>query len=88
MKDPFHHNFGLWSARDILRVSELLDSLGVRFQIDEEEASQDVLEDWCAWDPTAQNPNVGYQLWIHHDDVEKVGYHIVTMFPERKFGAP
>ena len=87
MKDPFRRNFGLWSARNIRRVSELLTSLGVRFQIDEESASQDVLEDWCAWDPTSDKPNIGYQLWIHDDDIEKVGDHIVTMFPERRFGA-
>lgn len=85
MRDPFNNYFGLWSAKDIRRVSELLDSLGVRFQIDEIEASQDRLENWHAWDPASPKPYVGHDLWIHEDDRAKVGGHIVAMFPERRF---
>jgi hypothetical protein len=85
MKDPFRCNFGLWPARDIPRVSDLLTSLGIRFQTIEFETTQDVLENWCAWDPASQRPYIGYWLEIHEDDREKVGHHIVTMFPERRF---
>ena len=85
MSDPFNRYFGLWSAKDIRRVSDLLTSLGVRSQIGETETTQDVLENWHAWDSASPKPYVGYNLWIHDDDLEKVGDHIVMMFPERKF---
>lgn len=79
--------FGLWSAKDIQRVSALLSQLEVRFEINEYEASQEMLEDWCAWDDSAASPNTGFDLWIFTDDLDKVGYKIVEMFPERKFNA-
>jgi hypothetical protein len=84
-KDPFNLYYGLWSARDRQRVSDLLTSIGVRFQSNEFEAKQDVLENWNAWDVTSPKPNIAYDLWIHDDDREKVDDHIVTMFPERRF---
>ena len=85
MSDPFRHYFGMWSAKDIRRVSDLLTSLSVRFQTGETETTQDVLENWHAWDSTSPKPNVGHDLWIHEDDLKKIGDHIVTMFPERRF---
>ncbi|MGO9340432.1 MAG: hypothetical protein ACLPY1_23405 [Terracidiphilus sp.] len=79
--------FGLWSARDIREVSDLLTRLGVRFETNEFKATEDVLKDWCAWDETSANPNTGFDLWVHSDDLPTVGTAIVDMFPERKFGA-
>jgi hypothetical protein len=80
--------FGLWSAKKIEEAADLLRGLGVRFEIQEYAAEQEVLENWCAWDPTVKNPNIGFDLWIVTDDLPKVGYAIVEKFPERKFGAP
>jgi len=79
--------FGLWSAKDVQRVSQLLTSLGARFEIDEVQTDQGDLEHWCAWDPTAADPNTGYHLWIHINDLSKVGEKVVGMFSERKFVA-
>jgi len=88
-----HHSsqttyFGLWSAEKIREVSELLRTLGARFEVNEERVDQRILEDWCAWDATAENPYIGFNLWIVTVDLPKVGSKIVEAFPERKFGAP
>ncbi len=80
--------FGIWSVRDFRRVLELLHSLGVRIQTYELEETKERLEAWCAWDSLCSNPNTAIDLWIHDDDVVKVGDRIVNEFPERKFGAP
>lgn len=85
--DPWTY-FGIWSVRDSRRVSGLLDSLSVRFQFTDFEATQEILEEWHAWDSLSSNPNTAVDLWIHDEDVAKVGHRIVTEFPERKFGAP
>jgi hypothetical protein len=77
--------FGLWPAKDVRKVSDILTPLGVRFKFDQYETTEEVLKAWCAWDASAQNPNLGFDLWIHHDDVAKVGSKIVEIFPERKF---
>jgi hypothetical protein len=77
--------FGVWSADKLAQVSDLLRSLGVRFYNTEDRYEQNVLQEWCAWDPSAADPYLGYDLWIHSDDLEKVGYKIVDKFPERKF---
>lgn len=79
--------FGLWSARDIQKVSDLLTHLGVRFTVQERDSTEEVLKEWCAWDSTSPNPSAGFDLWIYSEDLPKVGYKIVEMFPERKFGA-
>jgi hypothetical protein len=80
--------FGLWSAKKIRQVSELLRALSVRHEAQEEKADQNILEAWCAWDATAENPHIGFGLWIWTADLLKVGLKIVEAFPERKFGAP
>jgi hypothetical protein len=80
--------FGLWSAEKTQRVSELLRILGVRFEVQEEKADQHILESWCAWDATAEDPHIGFNLWIWTADLPKVELKIVEAFPERKFGAP
>jgi hypothetical protein len=87
MTEPYQRYFGVWSYRDIKTVSDLLNALEVRFEINEYETTQEVLEEWHAWDPTSQQPNIGFDLWINWDDLPKVGDKIVIMFPERKFGA-
>ena len=87
-KPPHTTNFGLWSAAKLKAVTRMLRKLGVSFEIFEERADQKLLEHWCAWDPNAADPYLGYNLWIRTDDLEKVGYKIVEAFPERKFGAP
>jgi hypothetical protein len=79
--------FGGWSAAKAARVSELLDSLGVRYEFVIEVQSEERLRAWIAWDLTAANPHEGHELWIHDDDIDKVGTRIVEMYPERKFGA-
>jgi hypothetical protein len=77
--------FGIWSESDIGQVSGLLRSLGARFEQVQERLTEDVLREWCAWDRSAGDPYVGYHLWIHSDDLAKVGDHIIERFPERKF---
>ena len=88
--DDYNHRstyFGVWSAEQAARVSELLQSLGVRYEFVIEVQSEERLRDWTAWDPAAANPHEGHELFIHDDDLEKVGTRIVEMCPERKFGA-
>lgn len=79
--------FGLWSSAKLKAVSDLLRQLGVSFEVQEERNSQEILEEWCAWDPTAEDPYIGFKLWILTSDLGKVGKKIVEAFPERKFGA-
>jgi hypothetical protein len=79
--------FGLWSATKIKQVTDLLRDLDVKFEVTENPTTQEMLREWCAWDPTAANPTVGFDLWISHVDIPKVGTKIVEAFPERKFGA-
>jgi hypothetical protein len=88
MGEPHTTYFGLWSAKKIQEASNLLSALDVRFEVQEETTKQEVLEDWHAWDPTAANPYVAFNLWILTVDLPKVGLKIVERFPERKFGAP
>ena len=87
--EPFEPTtyFGIWSAAKIAEVSQLLRSLSVRFYYYDDRYPEGMLKDWCAWDASAADPYVGYDLWIHSDDLEIVGYRIVEQFPERKFGA-
>jgi hypothetical protein len=59
----------------------------VRYEVNERVEDQEILEDWCAWDVTAMEPNIGFDLWIWSSDLPKVGSKIVEIFPERKFGA-
>ena len=48
--------FGVYSASQAARVSELLESLGVRFEFVREEQDEERLKAWTAWDPAASNP--------------------------------
>jgi len=84
--DPWDY-FGVWSAAGIVKVSNLLDSLGVRFRANEYVETEEVLREWCAWDENSATPHTAVNLWIHTDDRSKVGDKIVVMFPERKSGA-
>jgi hypothetical protein len=77
--------FGVFSAPQAARVRELLNSLGVRFEFVREEQDEERLRAWSAWDASAANPREGHELFIHANDVEKVGNRIVEMYPERKF---
>jgi hypothetical protein len=79
--------FGVWSAAQAARISGLLDSLGVRYEFLVEQQSEERLREWTAWDPANAKPHDGYELYIHSDDLEKVGTRIVELYPERKFGA-
>ena len=86
--EPQTTYLGLWSKRKVDQATVLLDSLGVRYEVlPEEGLDQARLENWCAWDPTNQNPHTGFHLDIWSEDLSKVGDKIVEMFPERKFGA-
>ena len=78
--------FGVYSASQAARVSELLERLSVRFEFRREEQSEERLREWTAWDPEASNPREGHELYVHSDDLDKVGTKIVDMYPERKFG--
>ena len=79
--------FGLFSSAKLRLVSELLSSLGARFYSDKVQETEERLKDWSAWDPSAEQPHQGHELWVCSEDLEKVGDRIVKMFPERKFGA-
>jgi len=85
--DPWTY-FGVWSAVQIARVSQLLKDVGAEFRVEIEEQSEERLKEWTAWDPTAENPREGHELWIHARDLDKVGTKIVELYPERKFHAP
>ena len=87
--NPFEPStyFGIWSRTKLDLASNLLNSLGVRYYVTELRESEERLKEWCAWDPNAADPNLGFDLWIHSDDLGLVGSKIVELFPERKFGA-
>ncbi|HEY2681728.1 MAG TPA: hypothetical protein VGI59_10435 [Candidatus Udaeobacter sp.] len=78
---------GVYSAAQAARVSGLLDSLGVRYEFFRNEQDEERLKAWTAFDPSAAKPHEGHELYIHSDDLDKVGTKIVEMYPERKFGA-
>jgi hypothetical protein len=79
--------FGVYSAAQARRVSDLLNSLNIRYRFVPEQQDEGRLRAWTAWDPAAKNPNEGHELYIHTEDLDKVGTKIVQMYPERKFGA-
>ena len=79
--------FGVYSAAQAARVSNLLEKLGVRYEFICEEQDEEQLRACTAWDPIATKPNEGHELFIHSDDLDKVGTKIVEMYPERRFGA-
>ncbi len=79
--------FGVWSKAQADTLSQLLSTLDVRFEFIIEAQSEERLRAWNAWDPTNSNPFQGYELFIHKDDLDKVGTHIVDLYPDRKFGA-
>jgi hypothetical protein len=76
-------NFGLWSLAKLTHVITLLRSQGIRFYYTSDRETEERLRAWCAWDPSADDPFTGYNLWIHHDDLESLGTKIVDRFPER-----
>ena len=79
--------FGVYSAAQARRVADLLEDLGVRYKFICEEQDKERPKAWAAWDPTAAKPHEGNELFIHSDDLDKIGTKIVDMYPERKFGA-
>ena len=78
-------NFGIWSASGLSRVLELLASLGARTEVYPELLPEDRLRSWHAWDSNFPEPHKGFHLYIHRDDLDKVGDQIIVLFPERKF---
>jgi hypothetical protein len=81
--------FGLYSLAQRRRIATLLASLGVGFFFETIEETEQRLREWTAWDDaTSDHPTEGHELWIYSSDLDKVGTHIVDMFPERKFGVP
>jgi hypothetical protein len=76
----------VYSAAQAARLSDLLESLDVRYEFVIEEQSEERLRDWTAWDPTAAKQREGHELFIHSDDLDKVGTKILEIYPERKFG--
>ena len=79
--------FGLYSGAQAVRVSELLESLAVRYEFIIKEQDEERLKAWMARDSAALKPYEGYELFIHSDDLDKVGSRIIEMCPERKFGS-
>jgi hypothetical protein len=77
--------FGLWSAKNIDRVCALLAELRVRYEVVQGRTDQHRLEQWFAWDPTADDPHLGFHLDILTADLPKVGTKLVEAFPERTF---
>jgi hypothetical protein len=78
-------NFGIWSASGLAKALELLTSLGARTEVYPEILSEDRLRSWHAWDSESSEPHKGFHLYIHRNDLGKVGDQIIVMFPERKF---
>jgi hypothetical protein len=79
--------FGLWSSDQRTRVAELLSSLGVQFDFIEVQESEERLRAWTAWDESSVHALIGYELFIHTADLDKLGTRLVEVFPERRFGA-
>ncbi len=76
--------FGAYSASQAEQISELLERLSVRFEFVRQQQDEERLRAWRAWDPAASNPREGHELFIHSDDLDKVGTKIAEMFPERR----
>lgn len=78
--------FGLWSARDLRTVSQLLEGLGVRYEVNtENDVEEGRLKSWFAWDENANDPCTAFHLWIRDEDVALVGTRIVDLFPYKRF---
>jgi hypothetical protein len=77
--------FGLWSAKNIERVCAPLTELGVHYEVVQQRIDQHRLEQWFAWDPTADDPYIGFHLDILTAELPKVGTRLVEAFPERTF---
>jgi hypothetical protein len=73
--------FGVYSETQAARLAELLESLGVRYKFTLEDQDEERLRAWKAWDPTVSKPHEGHELYIHDDDLVKVGTRIVEMYP-------
>ena len=87
MTSPTAHitYFGMWSARKFKLACDLLDSLGVRYEFDQDEVrDQARLETWTAWDPLAANPYLVFDLWVFRADLDKLGTKLIEAFPERR----
>ncbi len=77
--------FGVWSRSRLCEAKELLNSLGIRFEVIEEGLDRKTLKRWCAWDPAANQPHIGFNLYIWTADLPTLGTKLVEAFPERKF---
>ena len=84
--DPWTY-FGLWPSDQIKVVSELLNSLSARYEIKVTKETEEDMKNWEVWNPLLADPFLGHYLWIHDEDLEKVGDFIVKLFPYRKYGA-
>lgn len=79
--------FGVYSATQMARVSELLNGLGVRYDVWAVEETEERLKAWSAWDADAPDPHQAHALFVYSGDVGKVGTHLIEMYPEKLGGA-
>ncbi len=77
--------FGTWSLKDKLVVESILNRLEVNFHVTESAEGEEILRGWYAWDPEAENPHMGYHVWVHNDDIHKIGNELKDNFPEREY---
>ena len=80
--------FGLYSANQRAKASDLLTRLGVRFEFIQVEETEERLRSWTAWDGSSATTRTGYELFIRSADMDRLGTQLVDLFPERKFHAP
>jgi len=80
--DPWTFS-GTWSLKDKIVVESILAGLNVKFHVTESPEDEKLLQNWSAWDPEAENPNVGYGVWVHNDDIRKIGNELLDRFPEK-----
>jgi hypothetical protein len=80
--------FGLYSPKQRAEVVALLTRLGVCFEFQEIQETEERLRAWTAWDESSASSCTGHELFVSNADMDKLGTKLVELYPERKFGAP
>jgi hypothetical protein len=76
--------FGLFSRKQRTEVDSLLTALGVRYEFEEAHLTEQQLRDGMAWDDSSAGSLVGYDNFVHNDDLNILGMKLVELYPERK----
>ena len=77
--------FGTWPTKNKVTIVAELNWLSVRFEFIEDRQDENSLRVWYSWDPSAIDPYVCHNLWIHDEDLPLVGNFFPDTFRERDY---